>query len=408
MMKKPALLQFSHSRMSLYRECPMKYKFRYIDKLPEEPKPYFAFGSSIHSALEFLYDVKEPPFPALPAVLAAFKKDWESLTPEQKGYTDPAKADADYANGLEMLQAYYKKHKATLSVPVSVEFRTKVPVDGLDVTVIVDRIDHLGGGKIRIVDYKTGKHVSREPDQLYMYQKILESSAELRYKAAMRTGAKESDISVDQLVFYHVPSLSEDVSPRATDREIAAFWEKALVVGENIRAAKFDPQPEERKCRFCDFKSRCPIYGGGAGPSPSQSDFFGGLLSEPPHKAAADVLQDKAAAYVALLEKISALDEQALSLKKELAALMAEKNVHSLEAGGCSVVLEQLSGLEVPDRKALVKTLRETGLYEKALALTPKSIMAVLSDEALPPPVKDKISALVKISRRGDVSVFKK
>ena len=406
MNKKSPLLQFSHSRMSLYRECPMKYKFRYIDKLPEEPKTYFAFGSSIHSALEFLYDVKAPPFPTLPAVQAAFKKDWESLTPEQKGYSDPAKAAADYANGLDMLQAYYKKHKATLAVPVSVEFRTKVPVDGLDVTVIVDRIDHLGGGKIRIVDYKTGKHVSREPDQLYMYQKILESSAEMRYKAALKTGMKESDIAVDQLVFYHVPSLTEDASPRATDKEIAVFWEKALAVGENIRAAKFDPQPDERKCRFCDYKPHCPIYGGAVA-SP-QSDFFGGLLASPPHKGAADVLQDKAAAYVALLEKICALDEQALSLKKELAALMAEKNVHSLQSGEYTVALEQVSGLEVPDRRALVKTLRETGLYEKALALTPKSLAAVLSDEALPQPVKDKISALVKISRRGDVSVFKK
>jgi len=87
---------------------------------------------------------------------------------------------------------------------------------------------------------------------------------------------------------------------------------------------------------------------------------------------------------------------------------MAEKNVHSLQSGEYTVALEQVSGLEVPDRRALVKTLRETGLYEKALALTPKSLAAVLSDEALPQPVKDKISALVKISRRGDVSVFKK
>lgn len=406
MNKKSPLLQFSHSRMSLYRECPQKYKFRYIDKLPEEPKPYFAFGSSIHSALEFLYDVKAPPFPTLAAVQAAFKKDWEQLTPEQKGYSDPDKAASDYVNGLTMLEGYYKKHKAGFEIPVSVEFRTKVPVDGLDVTVIVDRIDHLGGGKLRIVDYKTGKNVSREPDQLYMYQKIIEASAELRFKAAQKTGMKESAISVDQLVFYHVPSLSEDVSPRATDKEIAAFWEKALLVGENIRSAKFDPQPEERKCRWCDYKSHCPVYAGQS--SGGQSDFFGGLLAEPPHKAAADILQEKAAAFVALLEKITALDEQALSMKKELAALMAEKNVHTLEAGGCTVQLESVSGIEVPDKKALVKALRENGLYEKALALTPKSISAVLTDSALPPAVKEKLSALLKISRRSDISVFKK
>ena len=45
----------SSSQMNLYLQCPLKYKFLYIDKLPKPFKPSgLAFGSIIHSALSWL------------------------------------------------------------------------------------------------------------------------------------------------------------------------------------------------------------------------------------------------------------------------------------------------------------------------------------------------------------------
>ena len=39
----------SHSSISLYLECPLKYRYKYMDKLPEEPRHFFSFGKSVHS-----------------------------------------------------------------------------------------------------------------------------------------------------------------------------------------------------------------------------------------------------------------------------------------------------------------------------------------------------------------------
>ena len=50
-------LAFSYSKLSLYEECPLKYKFKYIDKIKEEPKTFFAFGtrdSDFLAIFEFL------------------------------------------------------------------------------------------------------------------------------------------------------------------------------------------------------------------------------------------------------------------------------------------------------------------------------------------------------------------
>ena len=45
----------SHSSISLYLECPQKWKFKYVDKIPEKPRHFFSFGQSCHEALEFFY-----------------------------------------------------------------------------------------------------------------------------------------------------------------------------------------------------------------------------------------------------------------------------------------------------------------------------------------------------------------
>lgn len=49
-MKKPI---YSYSRWKLYDQCPAKYKFKYIDKLPEDPPgPAVARGLEIHKMAE--------------------------------------------------------------------------------------------------------------------------------------------------------------------------------------------------------------------------------------------------------------------------------------------------------------------------------------------------------------------
>ncbi|OGS13504.1 MAG: hypothetical protein A2285_04325, partial [Elusimicrobia bacterium RIFOXYA12_FULL_57_11] len=259
---KPGLLSFSYSKMSMYEECPLKYKFKYIDKLKEEPKFYFAFGNSVHTALEFLYSVKAPPFPSLEEVLEEFKRDWGSKSWAEKGYKVPSRADADLLKGLEMLKAYYAHNKEKFKPPFLVEYSTDVEVDGLLVRIIADRIEYLGGGGIEIIDYKTGKDVKRAPAQLYMYQKISELDPGLKEKIAETYGARVSSVKINRLLYYHVPTLKEYAFERAGDREIGGFWERVLGVADKIRGAKFEPTPGELQCNWCDYKKFCPIQTG--------------------------------------------------------------------------------------------------------------------------------------------------
>lgn len=369
------LLRFSYSKMSLYEECPLKYKFKYIDKLPEEPKFYFAFGSAIHKALEFLYAVKAPPFPSVEEVCEEFRREWGLKSYLQKGYRTQQKSDADLEKGLAMLRAYYDHNRSLLKPPFLLEYSTDVEVDGLLVRAISDKMEYLGEGRLLVTDYKTGKDVRREPAQLYMYQKIMELDPQLKEKIAEQYGQRVKDVRMERMLYYHVPSNKEYAFQRADDREIGTFWERVLGVAESIRALRFDPTPGERQCAWCDFKKFCPLMGG------SQR------LSELP--AGGDRIEELVDRYGRLKERMDDLRRQLDEAEADVRRAVAKDG----EFAGASFTarIEKKQKWEFPDRNGVIEVLNKFDLYEKALNLTLKGITDLLDNPEVPSDARQKL-----------------
>ncbi|MBO7238559.1 MAG: PD-(D/E)XK nuclease family protein, partial [Elusimicrobiaceae bacterium] len=274
-------LSFSYSKMGMYKECPQKYKFRYVHMLPEQPKYYFAFGSALHEVMEYIYDPKSAKFPTLTQALAFFKKHWDSTSFDQKGYASMEKEALGFEEGCRIIRAYYEKYGKSLVHPLSVEMKSTLEMDGLSLISILDRIDYLGDGRVKILDYKTGKTVQREPDQLMMYQKVAESSP-MVLKLVQTLEPKVKQVRVEQMSFYHLPTLQELTFERCEDKEMYEFWQRVLNVADDIRAAKFAPTPEENKCHWCDYRNICPVFTGKEYDGPSG---FGAKNPFPPTPA---------------------------------------------------------------------------------------------------------------------------
>ncbi|HBW22633.1 MAG: hypothetical protein A2X28_07790 [Elusimicrobia bacterium GWA2_56_46] len=389
-------LAFSYSKLSLYEECPLKYKFKYIDKIKEEPKYYFAFGNSIHHALEFLYAVKAPPFPGVDELLEAFKKDWGLKSYLEKGYKDPGRAEDDYRKGLEMLRNYYRHHDGRFRLPFLLEYSTDVEVDGLLVRIIADKIEYLGKGEIALVDYKTGKDVKRQPDQLHMYQKICELDPRLRERVHSVYGEEVPGVRIKQMLYYHVPTLKEYTFDRAEDAEIAVFWERVLGVAEKIRGLKYDPTPGERQCLWCDYKQLCPHYYGGRA--------RGAAAAQAPIPA--DAVEELVDRYGHLREKMDELNAQIEEVKAKIVSL----SEGAAAAAGKKYALEirRSEKWEFRDREAVIGVLNEFDLYQKALGLTLKNIVTLMDDPAVPAPAREKLRRHAEKSHVFDLSLRKK
>jgi RecB family exonuclease len=234
----------SHSSISLFNECPQKYKFKYVDKIPEKPRHFFSFGQSVHSALEFFYGVKALPAPTLEEVLAYYKEHWVSA-----GYKDPGQEAQYFEDGKAILAAYHKKHLKDFALPFFVEYGFTFEVDGVPVTGKVDRVDKLPDERLSIIDYKTGKalvggRVEADP-QLTMYQLACEQLLGMK---------------VAKLSFYHLPSLREQIVERHEDSLVEGLKKKIVVTAEKISAGTFEPKPSESVCRWCDYKPLCPVF----------------------------------------------------------------------------------------------------------------------------------------------------
>src|SRR5215470_11569540 len=50
------LLSLSPSRAGDFKTCPLLYRFRSIDRIPERPSPDQARGTLVHAVLEALFD----------------------------------------------------------------------------------------------------------------------------------------------------------------------------------------------------------------------------------------------------------------------------------------------------------------------------------------------------------------
>ena len=155
--RRPAL---SPSRASDFKQCPLLYRFRAIDRLPEPPSTAQLRGSVVHAALEQLYALPATdrgPDTALSLVIPA----WEAVS--RNGRTWPTEIAPELRETLlkearTLLSGYYRLEDPTRFDPQSCEQRVEVELaDGTLLRGFVDRIDVAPSGELRVVDYKTGK-----------------------------------------------------------------------------------------------------------------------------------------------------------------------------------------------------------------------------------------------------------
>ena len=265
-----AVPTLSYSSSRTYLECPLRWKFLYVDRLGEAPRGYFTFGRTIHAVLEKLLDpLVQPahrrvsstenqrtldqyghgsstsqPLPmSRESLLATYDALWSS-----EGYTSPEEEARYRSLGAEMLLGYYGQLEATPPRPVAVEEHLETTWDGIPIHGYIDRLDRSPTGGLEILDYKTSRELSsedvRDSDQLSIYQVLVE---------------RNYPDPVEGLTFYHLRSLTPIRSAPRPRSTLESLFDRLGQVSDGIRAAAFDPTPG-RHCRRCEFQSLCPEF----------------------------------------------------------------------------------------------------------------------------------------------------
>lgn len=248
--KKPKML-LSVSRINLFEQCPQKYYYKYILKLPDSSTYHSAAGSFLHKALElFVFEyiktsrlresaqtayIKAKNHPEITALaelitpeLCVEVKDW------LKSYVSHLEKDPD---------------KIPKFLQAETRFRFQIEKTNIIVNGFIDRIDAIGDNTIHVIDYKT----TSRPDYLTPFQLTVYTipvikmypgkEVQASYELARQNFENKSFIITDQ------------DRKEALDKFVAVGSQLETLISENDSKA-WKPKPSAL-CNFCAYRITC-------------------------------------------------------------------------------------------------------------------------------------------------------
>ena len=251
----PRPLALSPSRASDYKRCPLQYRFRAIDRLPEPSTEAQVKGTLVHAVLEemFSWPREERTYPA---TVKRLKPTWEQMRIDDPTCAEPVEDDYQLlVDARTLLRGYF-----TMENPLGFDAHAQeMPVDftlpnGVPVRGFIDRVDIAQTGEVRVVDYKTGKKPLPRYSQDAQFQMRFYALVYWRLFGVVPTQLKLMYLKVmDSMIL--TPSREE---LEYFERDLAELWWKIEADG---KAGSFRPQ-QSKLCGWCAFQSLCPAFGG--------------------------------------------------------------------------------------------------------------------------------------------------
>lgn len=251
----------SPSRASDFLTCPLLYRFRTIDRLPEPPDPVAVRGTLVHAVLESLFG-EEATARTLERARQLLPETWESLRVEHPDLADLVVPDGWLASTDDLLASYFALEDPRSIEPEALELRVDHSLEsGLSLGGIVDRLDVAPDGRIRVVDYKTGKSVGERFEGKALFQMKFYALVIWRTRGVIPTLLQLYYLA-DQTVLSYEPDESDLL---ATERKVVALWD---AIQRAIEREQFPPRPSAL-CQWCRHQDKCPEFGGEPPPMPS-------------------------------------------------------------------------------------------------------------------------------------------
>ncbi|MEV0070147.1 MULTISPECIES: RecB family exonuclease [unclassified Amycolatopsis] len=255
--RRPAL---SPSRASDFKQCPLLYRFRAVDRLPEVPTKAQVRGTLVHAVLERLFGLPagERVAPRAKDLLAPTWAELSAASPEwTELFTDAEEGESDkwLASAEKLLDAYFELEDPRRLEPEACELHVEIELgSGVLLRGYIDRVDVAPTGEIRVVDYKTGAAPREIGEAKAMFQMKFYAVVLWRLRGIVPRQLKLMYLTDGQSLAY-TPDEAELVR---FERTLEAIWQAILKAG---KTGDFRPNPG-KLCSWCDHQAHCPEFGG--------------------------------------------------------------------------------------------------------------------------------------------------
>lgn len=259
--RRPAL---SPSRAGDFKQCPLLYRFRAVDRLPETPTTAQVRGIAVHAVLEELF--------ALPAAERVPDRAQELLAPvwqrmreERPELADLFSDDDGHAEWLEsaarLIEGYFTLEDPRRLDPEARELLVETELaSGVLLRGYIDRLDVAPTGEIRVVDYKTGAAPREIGEAKALFQMKFYALALWRLRGVVPRQLLLMYLADRQSLAY----TPDEAELLRFERTLDAVWQAILRAG---KTGDFRPN-KSKLCGWCSHQALCPEFGGTPPPYP--------------------------------------------------------------------------------------------------------------------------------------------
>jgi putative RecB family exonuclease len=244
---------YSHSSISSFKQCPYKFKLRYIDKIrPEVKQSIEAFmGSIVHEVLEDLYHlVKIGKIPKFNELQTKLIEKWKKLWNDNILIVKKEKTKENYfESALMFIKNYYDSYYPfNQGEIVGIEEKVNINIEGKELVGYIDRLEKRKG-VYYIIDYKTNNWLKSQDDldhdnQLATYQIYVMEK-----------------YNTDKVILnWHFLKFNELLQSKRTNEQIINLKKELVNSINKIENAKEFKTCKSRLCDWCEYKFMCPEF----------------------------------------------------------------------------------------------------------------------------------------------------
>jgi len=269
--RRPSL---SPSRAADFKSCPLLYRFRTIDRLPEKKSKAAVRGTLVHAVLEKLYDLP-PAGRTVEAAQTLVGPAWAELSEEpgvaelfEEAGGEPVPPHETLAGWLasagDLVETYFRLEDPTRIQPHGrVELVEVTLPDGLLLRGYVDRLDVAPTGEVRVVDYKTGRAPGEMFEAKALFQMKFYALVLWRTRGVVAAQLKLLYLKDGDALTY----APDEAELLRFERTLLAIW---AAIERAVATADFRPN-KSRLCGWCDHQALCPAFGGTPPPFPAEA-----------------------------------------------------------------------------------------------------------------------------------------
>lgn len=232
----------SPSSIKAYEDCPLKFKYQKIMRVPQPASVATDLGTVIHAVTE---------------EMAEDKAKGEKLTKEKgmeklkdkwifRSYQNQTDENNAVGRAEQMIETYVNWEEQTKNTLVGTEIPFEIKIGEITFTGRIDRLEKNPDGKYEVVDFKSGssvksKNKAKVDPQLNIYAKAVE-----KIKGELPAKASLFYVEKDKMVEYPVTRESVDEA-----------MESIIEMTKEILKENFKATPSFGACKFCSYQSIC-------------------------------------------------------------------------------------------------------------------------------------------------------